>query len=49
MAEFIRIYEENPNPKQISKVVEIVRRGGLIIYPCDTVYALGCDIRNTKA
>lgn len=49
MAEFIKIYEENPDPKKISRVVDIVRRGGLIIYPSDTVYALGCDIRNTKA
>jgi tRNA threonylcarbamoyl adenosine modification protein (Sua5/YciO/YrdC/YwlC family) len=49
MAEFIKIYEENPDPKKISQVVDIVRRGGLIIYPSDTVYALGCDIRNTKA
>lgn len=49
MAEFIKIYEENPDPKKISRVVDIVRKGGLIIYPSDTVYALGCDIRNTKA
>lgn len=49
MAEFIRIYEENPNPKEIEKVVAILRRGGLIIYPTDTVYGLGCDITNVKA
>lgn len=49
MAEFIRIYEENPNPKEIKKVVEVLRKGGLIIYPTDTVYGLGCDITNTKA
>ncbi|WP_027136531.1 L-threonylcarbamoyladenylate synthase [Gaetbulibacter saemankumensis] len=49
MAEFIRIYEENPNPKEISKVVNILKRGGLIIYPTDTVYGLGCDINNIKA
>jgi len=49
MAEFIKIYKENPNPKDIKKVVEIIRNGGLVIYPSDTVYALGCDIRNTKA
>ena len=48
-AEFIRIYEENPNPRQINKVVEILRQGGLIIYPTDTVYGLGCDITNAKA
>ncbi|MFC5195936.1 L-threonylcarbamoyladenylate synthase [Bizionia hallyeonensis] len=49
MAEFIRIYEENPNPKEIKRVVEILKRGGLIIYPTDTVYGLGCDITNVKA
>lgn len=49
MADLIRIYEENPNPREIDKVVEILRRGGLVIYPTDTVYGLGCDITNTKA
>lgn len=49
MADFIRIYEENPNPKEINKVVDVLRRGGLIIYPTDTVYSLGCDINNYKA
>ncbi len=49
MAELIRIYEENPNPKDIKKVVEVLRDGGLIIYPTDTVYGLGCDITNTSA
>lgn len=49
MAEFIKIYNENPNPKEIQKVVAILKRGGLIIYPTDTVYGLGCDITNTKA
>jgi tRNA threonylcarbamoyl adenosine modification protein (Sua5/YciO/YrdC/YwlC family) len=49
MAEFIRIYEENPNPKEIEKVVNVLKKGGLIIYPTDTVYGLGCDITNIKA
>jgi len=49
MAELIRIYEENPNPKEIKKVVEVLRNGGLVIFPSDTVYALGCDITHTKA
>ncbi|QHI34903.1 Threonylcarbamoyl-AMP synthase [Kordia antarctica] len=49
MAEFIKLYNENPNPKEIKKVVDILRKGGLIIYPTDTVYGLGCDITNTKA
>jgi len=49
MAEFIKLYNENPNEKDINRVVEVLRRGGLIIYPTDTVYGLGCDITNTKA
>lgn len=49
MAEFIRIYEENPNPKEIKRVVDILRDGGLVIFPSDTVYALGCDITNNRA
>lgn len=49
MAEFIKIYEENPNPKEIKRVVKILRDGGVIIFPSDTVYALGCDITNNRA
>jgi len=49
MAEFIKIYEENPNPKAIADVVAVLKKGGLIIYPTDTVYGLGCDITNSKA
>ncbi|WP_372973099.1 L-threonylcarbamoyladenylate synthase [Muriicola sp.] len=48
-AEFIRIYNENPNPREIQRVVEVLRKGGLVIYPTDTVYGLGCDITKTKA
>ncbi|TDQ31305.1 L-threonylcarbamoyladenylate synthase [Zeaxanthinibacter enoshimensis] len=49
MAEFIRIYEDNPAPKEIKRVADILRKGGLVIYPTDTVYGLGCDITNSKA
>lgn len=49
MAQFVKIYPENPNEREINKVVEVLRNGGLIIYPTDTVYGLGCDITNTKA
>jgi len=45
----IRIYEDNPNEKIIAQVVEILRKGGVVIYPTDTVYGLGCDINNQKA
>ena len=49
MAELLRIYPENPNPKAIKKVVGVLKRGGLVIYPTDTVYGLGCDATNIKA
>jgi len=49
MSELIKIYPENPNPKEIDKVVAVLKKGGLVIYPTDTVYGLGCDITNTKA
>lgn len=49
MAQLLKIYEENPNSKEIDKVVAVLKKGGLIIYPTDTVYGLGCDITNNKA
>ena len=49
MAEFLRLYNENTNPKSIARVVDLLKKGGLIIYPTDTVYGLGCDITNIKA
>ncbi|WP_299433110.1 L-threonylcarbamoyladenylate synthase [uncultured Maribacter sp.] len=49
MAELIKLYEENPNPKQVKRIVDVLRKGGLVIYPTDTVYGLGCDITNTRA
>jgi len=49
MAQFIKIYPQNPNEKEIAKIVKVLQDGGLIIYPTDTVYGLGCDITNNKA
>ncbi|MFY7665707.1 L-threonylcarbamoyladenylate synthase [Flavobacterium sp.] len=49
MAQFIKIYPENPNPAAVKKVVDVLKNGGLVIYPTDTVYGLGCDITNSKA
>jgi tRNA threonylcarbamoyl adenosine modification protein (Sua5/YciO/YrdC/YwlC family) len=49
MAQFIKIYEDKPNEAAIAKVVKVLKEGGLVIYPTDTVYGLGCDITNTKA
>lgn len=44
----VKIYEENPNPIKIRHVVEILRNGGIIIIPTDTVYAFACDIFNSN-
>jgi tRNA threonylcarbamoyl adenosine modification protein (Sua5/YciO/YrdC/YwlC family) len=49
MAEYIKIYTKNPNELAIEKVVKCLQNGGLVIYPTDTVYGLGCDIRQSKA
>lgn len=48
-AMLVRIYNENPNPKSIEETVRILKSGGVIIYPTDTVYGIGCDITNQKA
>jgi len=45
----IKIYPENPNSREIDKVVQVLRDGGLVIYPTDTVYAIGCDALNVRA
>jgi len=49
MSRLIKMYNENPSPRALAQVVEVLRKGGLIIYPTDTVYGLGCDITNSKA
>lgn len=45
----VKLYETNTNPKDIEKVVKVLQDGGLIIYPTDTVYAMGCDALNVRA
>lgn len=45
----LKLYEENPNEREIQKIVDTLRNGGVIIYPTDTVYGIGCDITNHKA
>ena len=49
MADFIKIYKDKPSEAAIKKVVDVLKSGGLVIYPTDTVYGLGCDITNSKA
>ena len=45
----IRIYNENPNQKHIRQIVDLLENGAIIIYPTDTVYAMGCDIKASKS
>ncbi len=49
MSELIKLYEDHVDRKKLKHIVEILRNGGLIIYPTDTVYGLGCDITNKSA
>ena len=46
---FLKIHPENPDPKKVKKVTECLKDGGVIIYPTDTVYALGCSLKEHKA
>jgi tRNA threonylcarbamoyl adenosine modification protein (Sua5/YciO/YrdC/YwlC family) len=48
-ATILRIHPENPPASRIQQAVEVLRKGGIIIYPTDTVYGIGCDIHNQKA
>lgn len=48
-AEIIELYQGNLDERKLQKVVECLKNGGIIIYPTDTVYSMGCDIFNTKA
>ena len=45
----IRIHPDNPSQRQIRQVVGLLQSGGVIIYPTDTLYGIGCDITNQKA
>lgn len=48
-AEFIKLYPENPEERKILHIVDVIREGGLVIYPTDTIYGVGCDIFNSRA
>lgn len=48
-AELIKLYEENPDPRRVKQIVEMLKEGAVIIYPTDTIYGLGCDLTNRKA
>ena len=48
-AEQLSIHPLNPEPRKINRVVEILQKGGVIIYPTDTIYGIGCDLTNKRA
>ncbi len=49
MGILIKLFEDNPNEKILRDIADRLRQGGVIIYPTDTIYAIGCDIMNPKA
>lgn len=49
MALLIKIYPDNPNERQLRTVVECLRDGGIVVYPTDTIYGIGCDIFKSKS
>lgn len=48
-AEFLQIHPVNPEQRKIFKVVELLKKGGIIVYPTDTIYGIGCDLMNRRA
>jgi tRNA threonylcarbamoyl adenosine modification protein (Sua5/YciO/YrdC/YwlC family) len=46
---YLKIHPDNPQKNKIAQVIDVLKRGGIIIYPTDTVYAMGCDISQPKA
>ncbi|MCU0397996.1 MAG: L-threonylcarbamoyladenylate synthase [Cyclobacteriaceae bacterium] len=48
-AELIKIHPVNPELRKINRVVDVLRNGGMIVYPTDTIYGIGCDLMNRKA
>lgn len=48
VAELLKIHPQNPEPRKINHSVEVLRRGGIVVYPTDTVYGIGCDLINRR-
>jgi tRNA threonylcarbamoyl adenosine modification protein (Sua5/YciO/YrdC/YwlC family) len=48
-AELLKIHPQNPEGRKINHVVDTLKRGGIIIYPTDTIYGIGCDLMNRKS
>jgi tRNA threonylcarbamoyl adenosine modification protein (Sua5/YciO/YrdC/YwlC family) len=45
----LKIHPDNPSPRQVAQVVDVLNKGGIVIFPTDTIYGIGCDIRNARA
>ena len=45
----LKLYEKNPDPRLVNKIVDLLEHGGVIIYPTDTVYGMGCNINQARA
>ena len=48
-AELLSIHPVNPEPRKINRVVDFLKNGGIIVYPTDTIYGIGCDLLNRRA
>jgi tRNA threonylcarbamoyl adenosine modification protein (Sua5/YciO/YrdC/YwlC family) len=48
-AEFLKIHPDNPEQRKINHVVDVLKAGGIVVYPTDTIYGIGCDLLNRKA
>ena len=48
-AELLQIHPQNPEGRKIEHVVEVLKQGGIIVYPTDTIYGIGCDLMNRKS
>ena len=48
-AEFLPIHPQNPEARKMNRVIEILQQGGIIVYPTDTIYGIGCDLLNRRA
>ncbi len=48
-AELLKIHPVNPEKRKIDTVVDVLRNGGIVVYPTDTIYGIGCDLMNRKS
>lgn len=48
-AELLKIHPLNPEMRKINRVVDVLRNGGIVVYPTDTIYGIGCDLMNRKS